>query len=404
MGTTVERQGNDEAARKRAAVEIVARHGATLKRTARRYSLCAEDAEDAYQRALEILLRKAPTVDPRELVRWTQTVTKHEALAVRRDRERMLGRGPRRPPGGGEAIDWVGLLPAQEEGPDEAVERREEVARGREALRALKPAELRALSLRAEGYTYAEIGEITGFSPTKVNRSLVEGRERFRRLVSGSEDGSRCLELRPLLSAFCDGEASAEDATLLREHLRACGSCRAAMRAYRMAPETVAALAPALPLLRALLRRARRLLGGAKGSGMAKGLAVCATAAAGAGAVTGVLPGPFGGAEGGAAPAAREARAGAGGRTPLSALRERTVGTPRKHKRSGAWRKSPGDVAKPARREPGAASTDAQYAPPPAPAPVSEPPPPEPEPAPPPPAEAPPPSSPSASPAGEFGP
>ena len=66
----------------------------TLRRQARRFSLCADDADDALQRALEILLRKAPTTDPRELIRWTQTVVKHEALAVRRERERLLGGPP----------------------------------------------------------------------------------------------------------------------------------------------------------------------------------------------------------------------------------------------------------------------------------------------------------------------
>ena len=80
-----------DAARKRAAIEMIVEHEAALKRTARRYSLDAEDAEDAYQRALEIALTKAPTSDPRELIRWTQTVTKHEALAVRQSRERLLG-------------------------------------------------------------------------------------------------------------------------------------------------------------------------------------------------------------------------------------------------------------------------------------------------------------------------
>jgi DNA-directed RNA polymerase specialized sigma24 family protein len=59
------------AARKRAAVELIRRHERTLRRTARRYSLCADDAEDALQRALEILLTKAPTSDQRDLIRWT---------------------------------------------------------------------------------------------------------------------------------------------------------------------------------------------------------------------------------------------------------------------------------------------------------------------------------------------
>jgi DNA-directed RNA polymerase specialized sigma24 family protein len=57
--------------RKRAATELIERHERALRRTARRYSLCADDAEDALQRALEILLRKAPTSDQGELIRWT---------------------------------------------------------------------------------------------------------------------------------------------------------------------------------------------------------------------------------------------------------------------------------------------------------------------------------------------
>jgi DNA-directed RNA polymerase specialized sigma24 family protein len=55
--------------RKRAAVELIRRHERTLRRTARRYSLCPDDAEDALQRALEILLNKAPTSNQGELIR-----------------------------------------------------------------------------------------------------------------------------------------------------------------------------------------------------------------------------------------------------------------------------------------------------------------------------------------------
>ncbi len=299
---------------------MIAEHEGALKRTARRYSLDGEDAEDAYQRALEIVLTKAPTTDAQELIRWTQTVTKHEALALRQGRERLLGYGGRKAPGGA-SPDLVALIPAAGDSPEEQVERREAIARSREALRALKPAELRALSLLAEGYSYAEIGELTGFSQTKINRVLAEGRDRFRSLVSSSEDGSRCRELRPLLSAFCDGEASQQDSATVREHLRACGRCRSTMRAYRAAPRIAVALAPALPPSRSLLSRVHELLaglgsrlpgigsgadsaatqiavsGGSRGAGMialAKLLALCAGAAGGAAAcvATGVLPAP----------------------------------------------------------------------------------------------------------------
>lgn len=309
--------GDTEAARKRAALETYVRHEEVLRRTAHRYSICADDAEDALQRGLEILLTKAPSDDPRELIRWTQTVVKHEALAVRRERERILsGPAGRAEPG---REDWVALIPAEADGPAERVERREAIARSREALQTLKPPELRALSLLAEGYSYAEIGEITGFSHTKINRSLAEGRERFRKLLARSEDGGRCEDLRPLLSAFCDGEADAEEAATLREHLRACGNCRATLRAYRAAPGAAAALAPALPISRSLFERAHDAVagvaariggggdstlsqvagsGGTRGAGMAalaKVAALCTATAGGAAAcvATGFVPAPL---------------------------------------------------------------------------------------------------------------
>jgi len=306
--------GTVTAGRKRAAIELVAREEAELRRTARRFSLCEDDAEDAYQRALEIVLTKAPSERPRDLLRWTKTVVKHEALALRRYRERMLGIGFE------EVGDPVERLATDNAGPGERTEQREANARTREALRALKQAELRSLTLLAAGYSYAEIGEMTGYSRTKVNRSLVEGRERFRRLLAGSESGERCEDLLPLLSAYCDGEASAAAEATVREHLRACATCRATMRAYRTAPATVAALAPALPPSRSLLERAHELLvglhsrlpgagggdgglaqvaagGGSRGAGMAalaKLLAVCAGTVGGAACVaTGVAPAPF---------------------------------------------------------------------------------------------------------------
>jgi RNA polymerase sigma factor (sigma-70 family) len=305
------------AGRKRAAVELVAREDAELRRTARRFSLCEDDAEDAYQRALEILLVKAPTDRPHELTPWMKTVVKHEALAIRRYRERMLGVGE------DEMGDPIARLAATGAGPGERTERREQIARSREALQALKPAELRALTLLAAGYSYVEIGEMTGFSQTKVNRCLAEGRERFRRLMTRGEDGGRCAELAPLLSAYCDGEADAGDEATVREHLRACPACRGTMRAYRATPAAVAALAPALPVSRSLFERAHELLiglhsrlpgvgnagesslsqvavaGGARGAGaaaLAKALAICAGTVGGAAAcvATGVAPVPLG--------------------------------------------------------------------------------------------------------------
>jgi RNA polymerase sigma factor (sigma-70 family) len=308
--------GAATAGRKRAAVELVAREEPGLRQMARRYSLCEDDAEDAYQRALEILLVKAPSDRPEELGPWMRTVVKHEALAIRRQRERMLGAGRE-----DDGWDPIASLATSGAGPGETAERREQVARSREALQALKPAELRALALLAAGCSYAEIGRITGFSRTKINRCLAEGRERFRRLMTHSESGGRCAELAPLLSSYCDGESRPEDEATVREHLRACAGCRATLRSYRATPAAVAALAPALPVSRSLLERAQEALvglqarlggraagdaglsqvaaaGGTRGAGMAalaKALAICAGTIGGATAcvATGVVPSPL---------------------------------------------------------------------------------------------------------------
>ncbi len=142
-------------------------HDAVFRRTARRYSICTDDAEDAYQRALEILLTKAPPIEGDSLVRWMQTVTKREALAVRRQRERLLGSA--RPKfDGDDDRDPLESIASESPGPNDHAARHERVVRSGEALQSLKPQEVRALTLKAQGYSYAEIGEITGWTYTKV--------------------------------------------------------------------------------------------------------------------------------------------------------------------------------------------------------------------------------------------
>jgi DNA-directed RNA polymerase specialized sigma24 family protein len=49
----------------------------------------------------------------------------------------------------------------------------------------LKPQERLALFLQGQGYSYAEIQRLCGWTYTKVNRCLAEGRERLRELGGG---------------------------------------------------------------------------------------------------------------------------------------------------------------------------------------------------------------------------
>lgn len=164
-------------ARMRRAMELLVSHEGRFRRTARRVSLCAEDAEDAFQRGVEILLTKGPAADRDDLAAWTQVVIRREALAVRRERERLLRQ---RADGRGESP--IERLAAGGRGPLEQATERERIARLAARLRHLKPAERRAIGLQAAGCSYAEIQAITGWSYTKVNRCLAEGRARLRRV------------------------------------------------------------------------------------------------------------------------------------------------------------------------------------------------------------------------------
>ncbi|HEX8064930.1 MAG TPA: sigma-70 family RNA polymerase sigma factor [Thermoleophilaceae bacterium] len=235
------------------ALELVRRCGPEVMAAARRWSDTPEDAEDAYQRGLEIMLTKAPTADPDQLVPWLKTVVKHEAFAIRRQRARHVPSSPFESDLDGQALQTA-------HGQAEQIDR---LRLGAEALRRLKPQEVRAMVLRAEGLSYSEICEETGWTYTKVNRCLAEGRRRFLDRVAGIESGAECERLAPLLSALADGEAGADDLRALRPHLRSCLACRARLREYRAAPRRAAALVPPLAAGPALLGWLRDALAGA---------------------------------------------------------------------------------------------------------------------------------------------
>ena len=162
---------------------VVARHERSLMRVARQWSLCRDDALDAYQRALEIYVRRIDAVDPVTEISWLRVVVKHEALAVRRMRAESVTV---------EDVDLDGHAPEAQRPVDELLAARERVSRGAEALRRLKPDEAKALMLKAEGHSYKEISEQLGWTYTKTNRAITEGRARFLKAFAAIEAGAEC--------------------------------------------------------------------------------------------------------------------------------------------------------------------------------------------------------------------
>ncbi len=131
--------------RGRAAEELILRtiaaHADSLLRTARRFSLCPDDAQDAYQRALEIFMGHAERLDSARAAGWLHVVVKREAQAIRRSRQKLVAR---------DDIDLDAHEARTVPTPEEQLASFDLIGRSAEALQRLKPQELRALWLRAQ--------------------------------------------------------------------------------------------------------------------------------------------------------------------------------------------------------------------------------------------------------------
>jgi RNA polymerase sigma factor (sigma-70 family) len=159
-----------------------------LLRIARWHALNDDDAEEALQDTFLAFIEKADPDEIAEPLAWLTLALKRECWGRRRT---ALRRTP-----GQEAdpeLDGAGYVldhfehPGQ--GPQELAELSERVKLTRELLAKLKPQERRALTLKALGYSYTEIGELTGWTYTKINRCMAEGRKRLFELAAAEEGG-----------------------------------------------------------------------------------------------------------------------------------------------------------------------------------------------------------------------
>jgi RNA polymerase sigma factor (sigma-70 family) len=267
---------------------MVGRHGPALLRVANQFSLCHDDALDAYQRALEIYLRRMETVEPATEGAWMRVVVKHEAMAIRKARAASVE---------AQETDFDATESELREVSD-AVAGGERVGRSVEALKALKPDEARALLLKAEGLSYDEIGRRFGWSYTKVNRSIAEGRKRFLNVFSEIESGEACAAYESTLDALARGNATSVQLVSIRPHLRHCAACRATVRQMRFSRTRRFALLAPFGWLTRLLSKPEVVQLSASGGGRlgtaASIVGLCLTGA-GAGAacvMSGALPAP----------------------------------------------------------------------------------------------------------------
>lgn len=156
--------------------ELLTQSDHLLRRQARQHAQLPEDADDALQFAyLRFIERYRGDCEP---LAWLYTTVKREAWAMRRkaSRQRELSCD-----GSIDRLDSDAASGADAAAqPDELAERREELLERKRLLGQLKPDERRALMIFACGFSYREISELTGWTYTKVNRCIAEGRAALR--------------------------------------------------------------------------------------------------------------------------------------------------------------------------------------------------------------------------------
>ena len=209
-----------------------------LIRFAARYTRSLHDAEDAYQRAMEIALTRAPVTEQRRFMAWLHTVLRNEALAVAKIRRRE---GP-----GFEADVPEAYENSLEEavGIDALAEWRERYRSIQDGLAGLTDAQRICLMLQSAGVSYERIHEITGYSLRKVERSVLEGRARLAAWEVRLASGEACERLDPLIDRVAAAQATAKEARVVSRHVRHCGHCRAVLRDRRESNEWLAGLVP----------------------------------------------------------------------------------------------------------------------------------------------------------------
>lgn len=168
------------------AEHLYSAHRARLLAVARRNCAAAEEAEEALQDAFAVFIDRFDPAGEAPPLAWLTVTLKRRCWAIYR-RQRRIGQLNVELSDAAKAVSRPDLLANPSLRPDELAEDAEGFAEMRSRLSELKSQERRALGLLALGYSYREICELTGWTYTKVNRSLAEGRAALRKPTPGGE-------------------------------------------------------------------------------------------------------------------------------------------------------------------------------------------------------------------------
>lgn len=134
-------------------------------------------AEDTAQEAMVRLYAHRVEGPPPAIRAWlfkTATHLVRDRYRVEENRRRLLQENP--------------VTPGALEGPERALERREEQARARSALARLPERDREMLVLRYEGFSYKEIADMVDVAASSVGTLLARAERRFEAALDGEQE------------------------------------------------------------------------------------------------------------------------------------------------------------------------------------------------------------------------
>ncbi len=156
------------------ATELYREQRSRLLSIAKSNSATDADAEEALQEAFLSFISKFNPDGPAPAIAWLTLTLKRACWTRTRRQWASIHAGDN----GQVEVGEMDVPPSPADSlPSERVEDRLDA---RERMAQLKPDERKALVLLSLGYSYAEIGEANGWTYTKVNRCISEGRAALR--------------------------------------------------------------------------------------------------------------------------------------------------------------------------------------------------------------------------------
>jgi RNA polymerase sigma factor (sigma-70 family) len=164
---------------------LLATSAEVLRVQAARHAPSPADAEDVLQEACVQFLRYYDGLSGLHALRWMMLCVKHRAWEIAASRRSSEALGELNCTDAFDPDGQIVHAPCERPGPAARTERSEEVTEFFAALDRLKPDERTALLLLGLGYSYREIMRRRGWTYTKLNRCLAEGRTALKVMQRG---------------------------------------------------------------------------------------------------------------------------------------------------------------------------------------------------------------------------